>query len=78
MIKKYLSGLLLMLVFCSNVAYTDDSNQQRQLFWQARQLLLAKHYRQFEQTKDQLKDYPLYPYLSYIKNKTATSLSECR
>ena len=69
MVKKYLSSLLLMLVFCSNVAYTDDSHSQRQLFWQARQLLLAKHYRQFEQLSDQLKDYPLYPYLSYIKIK---------
>lgn len=69
MVKKYLSRLLLILLFCSNSAYTDVSNQQRQLFWQARQLLLSKQYRQFETLKKQLTDYPLYPYLSYIKIK---------
>lgn len=69
MLKKYLSYLLLLLVFCSNLAYTSDSHEQRQLFYQARQLLLAKHYRQFEQLSDDLKSYSLYPYLAYIKLK---------
>ena len=61
--------MLLILLLCSKVVYAQDSNQQRQLFWQARQLLLAKNYQQFGQLQEQLKNYPLYPYLSYIKIK---------
>ncbi|MES2997773.1 MAG: transglycosylase SLT domain-containing protein [Pseudomonadota bacterium] len=67
--KKYLSLLFLFLSHCPVFAYADDSNQQRKLFWQARQSLLVKNYRQFEQLKEGIKDYPLYPYLVYIKLK---------
>lgn len=67
--KKYLYCLALLLGHCAVLAYANDVNSQRQLFWQARQALLSKHYQQFEQLKLHLKNYPLYPYLVYIKLK---------
>ncbi len=67
--KKYLFLLVLCLTHTSVLAYADNNYSQRRLFWQARQSLLAKHYQQFEQLKVHLKEYPLYPYLLYIKLK---------
>lgn len=67
--KKYLCLLVLCLTHTAVLAYADDHYSQRRLFWQARQSLLAKHYQQFEQLNVQLKEYPLYPYLLYIKLK---------
>jgi soluble lytic murein transglycosylase len=67
--KKYLYFLLLLLSFCSVFVYADEGNQQRKLFLKARQSLIDRNYRQFEQLKKGIKDYPLYPYLIYIKLK---------
>ncbi|MDQ8038865.1 MAG: transglycosylase SLT domain-containing protein [Rickettsiella sp.] len=67
--KRYLYFLALILSYYSSFAYADDSHLQRKLFWQARQFLLTKHYQQFEQLKVRLLNYPLYPYLVYIKLK---------
>ena len=68
--KKYLCLLVLCLIHASALAYVvNASYSQRQLFWQARQSLLAKNYQQFEQLKVHLKNYPLYPYLAYTKLK---------
>jgi soluble lytic murein transglycosylase len=54
---------------CSGLAHAENRDQQRKLFWQARQLLMTKHYPQFSALKNKLKDYPLYPYLLFIKLK---------
>ncbi|MGA9628867.1 MAG: transglycosylase SLT domain-containing protein [Candidatus Rickettsiella isopodorum] len=51
------------------LAHAENRDQQRKLFWQARQLLMSKHYQQFSVLKVKLKDYPLYPYLIFIKLK---------
>jgi soluble lytic murein transglycosylase len=51
------------------LVYAENSDQQRKLFWQARQLLMTKHYPQFSALEVKLKDYPLYPYLIFIKLK---------
>ena len=51
------------------LAHAENRDQQRKLFWQARQLLMSKHYQQFSVLKVKLKDYPLYPYLIFIKIK---------
>ena len=68
--KKYLCLLVLCLIHASALAHVvKTSYSPRQLFWQARQSLLAKNYQQFEQLKVYLKNYPLYPYLVYIKLK---------
>ncbi|MGC1853999.1 MAG: transglycosylase SLT domain-containing protein [Candidatus Aquirickettsiella sp.] len=49
--------------------HAEDRDQQRKLFWQARQLLMTQHYQQFSALKVKLKDYPLYPYLIFIQLK---------
>jgi soluble lytic murein transglycosylase len=67
MYKKYRYVLFLFLIYYSVTDYADDTIQSRQLFWQARQSLLTKHYQQFAQLQGRLKNYPLYPYLLYIK-----------
>ena len=51
------------------LVHAENSDQQRKLFWQARQLLMTKHYPQFYALEVKLKDYPLYPYLIFIKLK---------
>ena len=51
------------------IVHAEDRDQQRKLFWQARQLIMNKHYPQFSALKVKLKDYPLYPYLIFIKLK---------
>jgi soluble lytic murein transglycosylase len=67
--KKALYCLILWLSHYPILVYADESHAQRHLFWQARQSLLSKQYQQFEQLRAHLKDYPLYPYLRYIKLK---------
>lgn len=57
------------MFMCSGLAHAENRDQQRKLFWQARQLLMTKHYPQFSALKNKLKDYPLYPYLLFIKLK---------
>ena len=49
--------------------HAENRDQQRKLFWQARQLLMTQHYQQFSALKVKLKDYPLYPYLIFIQLK---------
>jgi soluble lytic murein transglycosylase len=67
MSKKTLCCLILLLSQSPFVAYATDSHSQRALFWQARQALLAKQYQQFGRLSVHLKNYPLYPYLLYMK-----------
>jgi soluble lytic murein transglycosylase len=67
MYKKYFYGLLFSLMFFSMHAFASDRTESRDLFWQARESLLSKHYQQFERLKSRLKNYPLYPYLVYMK-----------
>ena len=67
-IKNSIFILCLVLVW-PGLAHADNRDQQRKLFWQARQLLMTKHYPQFATLKNKLKDYPLYPYLIFIKLK---------
>lgn len=62
----FVIGLLLMWP-C--LVHAEDSDQQRKLFWQARQMLMSKHYQAFSVLKGKLKEYPLYPYLIFIKLK---------
>ncbi|OIZ98470.1 hypothetical protein BEV13_06750 [Rickettsiella grylli] len=68
MLKITVFLLSLLLVPCSVDAETKIT-QQRKLFWQARQLLMNQQYQQFSVLKVKLKDYPLYPYLLFIKLK---------
>lgn len=51
------------------LVHAENRDQQRKLFWQARQLIMTKHYQQFSALKTKLKDYPLYPYLIFIQLK---------
>jgi peptidoglycan lytic transglycosylase len=51
------------------LVHAENREQQRKLFWQARQLIMTKHYQQFSALKVTLKDYPLYPYLIFIQFK---------
>lgn len=51
------------------LVHAENRDQQRKLFWQARQLIMTKHYQQFFALKTKLKDYPLYPYLIFIQLK---------
>lgn len=51
------------------LVHAENRDQQRKLFWQARQLIMTKHYQQFSALKVKLKDYPLYPYLIFIQLK---------
>ncbi|MFZ0219512.1 MAG: transglycosylase SLT domain-containing protein [Candidatus Aquirickettsiella sp.] len=51
------------------LVHAENRDQQRKLFWQARKLLINKHYQQFSALKVKLKNYPLYPYLIFIKLK---------
>ncbi len=67
-IKNSIFILCLVLVW-PGLAHAENRDQQRKLFWQARQLLMTKHYPQFAALKNKLKDYPLYPYLIFIKLK---------
>lgn len=69
----FLSFLVLMA--SSSLAHAEHRYQQRQLFWQARHLLMTRHYQQFESVKTYLKDYPLYPYLIFIKLKQQLSIA---
>ncbi len=69
MVKKIRYGLILWLNLYSALACAGNGYTQRELFWQARQALLTKHYSHFEQLRVHLEDYPLYPYLSYFKIK---------
>jgi hypothetical protein len=62
----FIIGLLLT---GSCLVHAEDRDQQRKLFWQARQLLMSKHYQSFSALKVKLKEYPLYPYLIFIKLK---------
>lgn len=61
--------IIILLLTWPCLAHAEDRDQQRKLFWQARQLLMAKHYPQFYALKVKLKDYPLYPYLIFIQLK---------
>jgi soluble lytic murein transglycosylase len=66
------STVFLLILVCANwpcFVHAENSDQQRKLFWQARQLLMTKHYQQFYALKVRLKDYPLYPYLLFIQLK---------
>src|SRR5436190_1883591 len=67
-IKNTVLILCLVLIWPC-LAHAENRDQQRKLFWQARQLLMTKHYPQFAALKVKLKDYPLYPYLIFIKLK---------
>lgn len=51
------------------LVHAENRDQQRKLFWQARQLLMNKHYQPFSELKRKLKEYPLYPYLIFIQLK---------
>lgn len=51
------------------LVYAENRDQQRKLFWQARQLIMTKHYQPFSALQVKLKTYPLYPYLIFIKLK---------
>jgi soluble lytic murein transglycosylase len=51
------------------LVHAENRDQQRKLFWQARQLVVTKHYQQFSALKVKLKDYPLYPYLIFVQLK---------
>ena len=62
----FIIGLLLT---GSCLVHAENRDQQRKLFWQARQLLMSKHYQSFSALKAKLKEYPLYPYLIFIKLK---------
>ena len=66
-LKKTVFLLSLVLGPCLVHAETKLM-QQRKLFWQARQLLMSQHYQQLSAFV-KLKDYPLYPYLVFIKLK---------
>lgn len=61
--------IISLLLIWPCLAHAENRDQQRKLFWQARQLLMTKHYPQFSALKVKLKDYPLYPYLIFIKLK---------
>lgn len=61
--------ILCLVLMWPYLAHAKNSNQQRKLFWQARQLLMTKQYAQFSALKAKLKNYPLYPYLIFIKLK---------
>ncbi len=65
--KKYLYLLFFFLNYSVLCAYAEDNRPQRQLFLQARQLLLNKNYQQFAKLEPSVKNYLLYPYLIYIK-----------
>lgn len=58
-----------LLLTWSCLVHAENRDQQRKLFWQARQLIMSKHYQQFSALKVKLKDYPLYPYLIFIQLK---------
>lgn len=63
------SIFLIFLLSWPCFVHAENRDQQRKLFWQARQLLMTQHYRQFAALQVHLKDYPLYPYLIFIKLK---------
>ena len=63
------SIFLIFLLSWPCFVHAENRDQQRKLFWQARQLLMTQHYRQFTALQVHLKDYPLYPYLIFIKLK---------
>lgn len=58
------------------LVHAEDTYQQRKLFWQARQLIMSKHYQSFSAFKVKLKEYPLYPYLIFIKLKQQWSYAK--
>ncbi|MFM2322487.1 MAG: lytic transglycosylase [Pseudomonadota bacterium] len=73
------SSIFLICLFSwSCLVHAENRDQQRKLFWQARQLLMTRHYQQFAALQIHLKDYPLYPYLVFIKLKQQLAYESSR
>ena len=70
--KLVIAGVYLCL-FQFNSVYASELDTQRELYQQAKSVLKAGRSSEFQQLKNKLTDYPLYPYLLY--NEALTRLS---
>lgn len=64
MLTRILFAVFLWTLFL-NSAFAEDQAEQRAMFLQAKQALATGNYASFSRLSEQLKNYPLYPYLRY-------------
>lgn len=64
LITRLLTLLCCALLLCQT-SFAADRSEQRAMFMQAKQALAAGNYAVFNQLSEQLKTYPLYPYLRF-------------
>lgn len=73
--KLVIAGMYLCLIQFSSV-FASDLDTQRELYQQAKRALKEGSNNEFQQLKNKLTDYPLYPYLLYNEAlKSMSSLS---
>jgi len=63
--RWHMAGLLLLLVIGSAYAEPDPLAAKREIFLQARAALLDNRLEDYRTLADQVRDYPLYPYLQF-------------